>query len=173
MLNKSIIKTQWINNIINVSDISFRYVYFVISLKNDLFLHSTSYPSSSTNYFFGLKENGRPYFSISGEPSLISSISYSDSHDTKYNGVIVNLKTNDNELEKEYLMSIGKDYNFIEFFDLNNNEVLVNGRDIDFTGYTIRSKTYSILNIIENNKNYYLFTFIGKPCNSDNLYYVI
>ena len=60
----SIIKTQWINNLIRFGDINYRYLTFGSFSSGDLVVEVTCYPKSEKRLFFSLKQNGRPLFTI-------------------------------------------------------------------------------------------------------------
>ena len=171
IISNSIIKTQWLTNIIKVGLSSFRFIKFAISSKNDLLVQVTSYPSTNVNYFFGLNSLGKPYFTFSGKSLSIIGFGYDESSiKTRYNGELKTIILNDNE--KEYLMSVGKDDNLVEIFDFDNNEVMLYYTKI-MTTYNIRSKKFSILDMYQNYKHYYLFAFIGKGENDDENSYVL
>ena len=176
IISNTIIKTQWLTNIIKVGSYTYRFINFALSSKNDLFLQVTAFPSTNENYFFGLNSRGRPYFLSSGNISSIISIPYEDSSiKSRYNGEFISLMINDEENSNnniEYLMSVGKDENNVELFDLENKEVTIYSSTINMTSYNIRSKKFSILSILENNKYYYIFTFIGKG-EDNEIYYVM
>ena len=126
IISNPIIKTQWLTNIIRTGIYNYRFVNFAITSKNELILQTTPYPSTSDNYFFGLNSNGRPYFTISGEEVLVISLSYeSSSHKTRYHGEFINIIVEDNNNNREYLMSVGKDKNNVEIFNFENDEIFI------------------------------------------------
>ena len=172
IISNSIIKTQWLTNIINVSPISYRFINFVLTSKNELFLQTTSYPSSQINYFFGLYSNGRPYFKILlSYYSTIKTIYTDSSLRSRYNGELANIIIKKNNKEIEYLMSIGNNENNVELFDLEYYDLFKYSSTIDMTSFNIMSKYFSILNVSDNGQIYYIFSFIGKK-DSIN-YYVL
>ena len=68
ILSNSLIKIQWLNNIILVGDISYIYINTLITYNNELIISTYPYNENKTNEiykitkFFGLKSNGRGYF---------------------------------------------------------------------------------------------------------------
>ena len=169
-INNSIVKTQWLTNMINVGEKNFRYLNFALSSKNDLILYTISKPESSKNYFFGLKSNGRPYFRNGTEPSFIFCLNIDYSFLQKiffrFNKQITFLYLNNNE--KEYLMSLVKNYYDFELYDFENNLVTFPYFNIN---YLILSKKSSIIYFIENNIHYYIFAFLSIPIGENSAQY--
>ena len=70
IISNTIIKKQWLNNIILVGDISYIYINALITYNNELIVSSYPYNENKTNTiykkrkFFGLKSNGRECFII-------------------------------------------------------------------------------------------------------------
>ena len=173
VIDNSIIKTQWLTNIINVGSKTFRFINFAISSKNELYLHTTAYPNSYYNCFFGIKSNGRPLLNFNGELLSVVCVKYDDlSIKARYNGELITLVVSDNNIEKEYLMSIGKDDNYVELFDFINKEIIFYSTTKRMTDYNIRSKYFALLDYVENNKHYYILSFIGKDLVNNNHYFV-
>ena len=56
------IKTQWLNNIIIFGDINYRYISMASYSNGDMVIETTSYPGTNKRMFYGLKQNGRPFF---------------------------------------------------------------------------------------------------------------
>ena len=173
VIDNSIIKTQWLTNIINVGSKTFRFINFAISSKNELYLHTTAYPYSYYNCFFGIKSNGRPLLNFNGELLSVVCVKYDDlSKKARYNGELITLVVSDNNIEKEYLMSIGKDDNYVELFDFIDKEIIFYSTTKGMTNYNIRSKYFALLDYVENNKHYYILSFIGKDLVNNNHYFV-
>ena len=174
IISNPIIKTQWLTNIIDAGDYYYRFISFTLTSKNELFLQTTAYPSTSNNYFFGIKSNGRPYFTISDEEVFVISFSYENSSfRTRYNGEFISIIVEDKINNREYLMSVGKDDNNVEIFDFEKDKIFVYSTK-EMTKYNIRSKKFVLFNFIDNNnKNSYIFGFIGKSIDDDKFYYVL
>ena len=177
-IDNTIIKTQWLNDIIKVGGISYRYVNLALSSKNDLFLQTTANPNKNENCFFGIKSNGRPYFNSVGGSTSIIYIKYNiSSLKSRSRGQAINVLLNDvddndsNNNKNEYLMSIGKDDNNVELFDLDLKQLRSYSPSRLIFKSTIRSKIFSLINYKENNKNSYILTFIGRH-DDNNLYYI-
>ena len=56
------IKTQWINNFVRFGGAAYRFLTISTFSTGDMIVQSTSNPKSGTRVFYGLKQNGRPYF---------------------------------------------------------------------------------------------------------------
>ena len=61
-IKDSTIKTQWLNNIRVFGDNGFRYVRFASYSNGDMIIETTRFPGTSKRMFYGLKQNGRPFF---------------------------------------------------------------------------------------------------------------
>ena len=62
--NNSIIKTQWLNNIILVGEKNYRYLNFITTSKNETFFETTAHPETNERIFFGIKQDGSPCLKI-------------------------------------------------------------------------------------------------------------
>ena len=62
ILDNEIIKTQWINNIIYISENGFNYINMVTTQNNDLIILISSYPNSNTRILYGITKEGIGYF---------------------------------------------------------------------------------------------------------------
>ena len=143
-INNQFIKTQWLNNIIRISDDYFRYINVVSNKKGDIFIE-TSPSESSKRIFYGLKNNGRPYFENEETPFYILNELSCDLK--RHYSELFNVVLNNN---KEYLMSISTD-GFAEIYDFDNNKRIYT----DYPNFIQMNKTFtSILN--------YGFTFEYK-----------
>ena len=75
-IKNSIIKSQWLNNIIFIGVQSFKYINFGEYSNGDMIIEANS-PTKGIRMFYGLKNNGRPLFTI--ETKEASSYSCKDS----------------------------------------------------------------------------------------------
>ena len=62
IIENEIIKTQWLNNIINIEISFLRYVNFASYSNGDMILEFCTYPASTQRIFLGFKKNGRSFF---------------------------------------------------------------------------------------------------------------
>ena len=115
-INNTIIKTQWLNNIIRISEDYFRYINVVSNKNGDFFIETSPITESSKRIFYGLKTNGRLYFQNGETPFFIlneMSIDLRRHYSELYNIVLNN--------DKEYLMSISTNGS-VEIYDFDNNQ---------------------------------------------------
>ena len=59
---EAIDKTKWLNNIIIIGDKKYIYVNFGLFSTGDIVVETTGYPLQPKRMFYGLKQNGRPFF---------------------------------------------------------------------------------------------------------------
>ena len=62
IVNNAIVKTQWINDLIIFGDNLYRYLSYATFSNDDIVIESSCYPFEQKRMFYGLKNNGRPYF---------------------------------------------------------------------------------------------------------------
>ena len=86
--NRTIITTQWLNNIICLGDDNFRYVNFATSSDNDMIIETTAIPDSPKRMFYGIKSNGEPFFSNGQYHSTIVISNQTESNNARYEGEI-------------------------------------------------------------------------------------
>ena len=174
IINNPIIKIQWLTNIIRSGIYSCRFINFALSSKNELFLHTTTEPSSSNNYFFGLNSDGRPYFTISEEEVLVILLSYnSSSFQTRHNGEFISIMLDNKNNNREHMMSVGNGEDNVEIFNFETDDIFVYSTKV-MTKYYIQSKKFALLHFIDNNnKNSSILAFIGKSIDNDKNYYVL
>ena len=122
--SNTIIKTQWLNNIIKFGEENGRFTKIAKYSNGDLVAFSALQPGSTERYFYGLKNNGRPLFTDNGQetPFMILNIEYENNQYfdriSKYNeGEILSIKTAEN---KEYIINVEKGYIYTELYDFQN-----------------------------------------------------
>ena len=57
------VNSQILNNIIRLGDHPYRYVHFSYNSEGDLIIDTEAYPSRKDRKFYGIKKNGKEYFS--------------------------------------------------------------------------------------------------------------
>ena len=168
-INNTIIKTQWLNNIITFGELFFRYINFASYENGDMLIETTSYPELSKRIFFGLKKNGRPFFK--NKINMGETPYYSKEIINKENGNAIGhfesvaLIVRNNDTKGEYFLSLPK---------LNDNaELFVFDLDLAFykpvqtfaSSLEVRSLRHSFFPLKYRNNyidNYYLFCFVGR-----------
>ena len=61
-ISNSLIKIQWLNDIILVGELNFRYINFITSSKGDMILYTVAFPHSINRIFYGINSKGTPLF---------------------------------------------------------------------------------------------------------------
>ena len=115
-INNTIIKTQWLNNIIRISEDYFRYINVVSNRNGDIFIETSPVTEGHNRIFYALKANGRFYFQNEETPFYKldeMSIGLRRHYSELYNIVLNN--------DKEYLMSISTNGS-VEIYDFDNNQ---------------------------------------------------
>jgi len=162
-IDNEIIKIQWLNNIICIGEKSFRFINFGLYSNGDIILEITSSPGSTKRIFYGLKQNGRIFFSNYNSYNFSMEVKNQITLDEnrKYDNKIFVVKINDiNYDNKEYLVSVGNSDQYIELYDFEENEIY----QILANDY-LESKTENIgtsFNYILDNNNIILFGFLGS-----------
>ena len=142
-IENDIIRTQKINRIIQYSDISIRYDSIATTPNGDLVC--ISYPNNGyTQFFFGLKKNGRPYFLIDDQESCFTNIT---TDKTRKEGNIFAIKLNStNDEDKEYIISFGSGDTNFEIYDFSNNNVYRENVTAFFNAKSFKSINHLYLN---------------------------
>ena len=117
--NVTKITTQWLNNIICIGEENFRYVNFATFSNGDMIVETTAIPDSPKRMFYGISNNGEPFFDNQQYHATIVISGQTKSNNTRYEGEIFVVTINN----KEYLFSIGKgDNKYAELYDLSSLE---------------------------------------------------
>ena len=167
MKNNQIINTQWLNNIIKISNDNFRYIDITSNTKGDMFIETSPISDGSERRFYAIKNNGRPYF-INSEnkeetPFFIMNEVSTDlkRHESNLISIVINNENND-----EYLMSISAEGS-VEIYDFVEKERKYVASST-FMGLTFTS-LYNIP-ILVNSDNYY-YILIPITCNTNDYYF--
>ena len=109
IISNSIIKTQWLNNIIIIGDKDFRYINFLTTSKGEMIIYSVSYPSTNYRIFYGINSKGEPLFKDSNNNNNYIIKKTTTQILGRYQSEIGLLKiTGDTDSDKEYLISFGR-----------------------------------------------------------------
>ena len=161
-IDNNLIKTQWLNNIItfnNDNNNGIKYYYVDICTTTDgnlVLLSSSSIEEYKGNrIFYIIKEDGRGYF-INNENDESPFYLYETFLDFKTNGNIFSIKLNNNNNDKEYIISISPN-NFFEIYDINNKIYYNNTFDKLFG-----IDSYQNISAYIGSENNYYLSFIGK-----------
>ena len=166
-VNNTIIKTQWLNNIITIGNTSFRYINFASYSNGDMVVETTQYPQNSYRMFYGLKKNGRPLFinkTTNGETPYYTTqvTNQTNGHSGKTEAVAEIIKFSEFGDGKEYFFSISKLDCYGEIFDFDN-DLMYQKSVKSFTKYTYTiTYRHAIVpyKTMSQNSYFYLFGFI-------------
>ena len=124
--DNDIIRTQWLNNIINFGDKNCRFTKISKYYNGDIIAISQINPGNSfAGYFYGLKENGRPLFIKNGKETPYNPLNNyinSNYNDIEYDESEVLVAKNETT-GKEYILIFGKFSGFIELYNFNNKNI--------------------------------------------------
>ena len=166
IINNDIIKTQWLNNIIDLEMTHFKYVNLASYSNGDLILQVDPYPADEIRRFLGFKKNGRNFFEGKAENQFnyIYSKNVSQNINGKFESTNIVIKLNGNvNNKKEYLISLSKEDSYVEIYDFENDKIYQKHL-YDFSGlsYINSYQNVAIPLPSSNNEHYYLFGFIGE-----------
>jgi len=164
-VNNSIAKIQWLTNIIQISEVKFRYIHPFFTKNKDFIIQTTSALGTSKRRYYGLTNEGRYYFTDSkGEETPNYSIDAEGSSQDellyKFEGTATSVQFEDDD--NDYFLSIGNKDLYTELIDYKKNTIT---RILSETFYFvyILSEVGSIFPLtIDNNDNkkYYFIPFI-------------
>ena len=134
-----------------------------------MIVETTAIPDSPKRMFYGISNNGEPFFGNQQYHATIVISGQTKSNNTRYEGEIFVVTINN----KEYLFSIGKgDNKYAELYDLSSLETKSQVLSNTFLGATkMISIRGSSTNFIKDEINYILFSFIDNSSFSLKLLY--
>ena len=165
-ISNSIIKIQWITNIIMVGERYFRYQNLAKFSNGDLIFETSPYSYfNSKRIFYGLKKNGRFYFKNKTNEEMTSFYSLTGTLN-KFESINAIIISND---RKEYFMSIGRLTTHTEIFDFEN-EKIYNATTIDLIKFNNSNLADNIV-YLNSTLNCFIYPIIIKL--NDSLYTTI
>ena len=167
IINNTVIKNQWLNNIIFIGDKNYRYINFATYSKGDMVVETTS--SQQKRIFYGIKQNGRPYFTNKTDNIETSYyyIYFIDENIGQYEADSIIIKPND---ENEYYFSVSGNTSNAEIFDFNNDIIYYKQSN----NFVSSKKIISLRNAffrLNNINNSCFFGFIADEDGSSNIYF--
>ena len=102
IIANSTIKTQWLNKLIVFGDLKYRYINFATYENGDMVVETTDYPDTQKRMFFGISQNGRPFFTKDGENIFFSTNANNDEGKFEAQGLIIKISSDESN---EYFMS--------------------------------------------------------------------
>ena len=181
VIDNSIAKTQWLNNIISIDFFDkLRFGRFALNSKGDLIFECSAEATDTQDQngirvFYWLNQDGSFYFEddtgrkVSTKNIVVKG--YNDTIAQRYQSPIIFVRTNDIE---EYLISISLWLGDTEYYDFKNNEVSFVST-IEFSNYNVYSTVSTLIEIGNGSTKEYLHTFIGqhKDDQSYQFFYLI
>ena len=168
IISNSIIRTQWLNNIIIIGDKDFRYINFMTTSKGEMIINSVSYPSKNYNIFYGINSKGKPLFNNSNNNNNYI-IKKTTQILERYESEIGLLKiTGDTDTDKEYLISFGRKQAptiIFDFQDYEKNLIEINYQKT--INVIMDNYLGSLISLNDGDKNYYI---IGLIYIHDNIF---
>ena len=165
VINNKIVKTQWLNDIIWIGEQNFRYINFANNSNGDMIVETTSIPPSTKRIFYGINRDGNPFFKDNNFFSSCNVIEQEGNPDKgRYEAEIFFTKsTNDN---KEYLVSIGKNNQYVEVYNFNNNQILYQISSSSLFGRVVIGLRGAVINLKLNEggiyNSYIIYGFISS-----------
>ena len=165
IINNDIIKTQWLTNILEISNIYSRFIHPFLTSNNDLIIQTTSTIATGDRNYYGLTNEGRYFFTDeNGEETPYYSISVTNNGEQiyKYEGAAAAIQiAND---DNNYFLSIGNNNGYAEIIDYKNNNAYMK-LSSKFYIVTIVSEVGSIFLMTKypsdsDQKKYYILSFI-------------
>ena len=164
------INSSLLNHIIKLGDNPFRYNQFSFNSEGDMILNTGAYPIQKERKFFGIKKNGRGYFSDNAGNNIYQISMSSDSTPPKgrIEGESCFIKlnsTNSTIFGKELILGVSKDGDDTrtEFYDLNERKLygcntLDIFKDLDTHAFTL------IPDPLNKDKQFnYIISYIERP----------
>ena len=160
-IDNSIIKVQWINDIILFNSEKFKFGSLAINSKGDLVFECSVKEATGIRLFYWLNKDGSYFFeNEKGEkvPTKIIIVKNDDLIPLRYDSTNFFITLNNG---KECLISISLWETYTELYDFEDNEISF-VYTIDFTNYNIYSTINSFIEIENNYSKEYYFTFVGQ-----------
>ena len=174
-INNSIAKIQWLTNIIQISEVKFRYINPFFTKNKDFIIQTTSVLGTSKRNYYGLTNEGRYYFSDSkGEETPNYSIDAEGSNENellyRYEGIVASVQFENDD--NDYFLSIGIKDSYTELIDYKKNTITRKISKEFYLLYIVSEKSSIFPMTIDNNDNkkYYFIPFIIFY---ENFYYLM
>ena len=163
-----------------IINLGLRYSHFSFNSNGDMIIDCHDYPITQERRFFGLKNNGKFYFTDSSNketPFLTMTIGHNKGRIEGESNFIKLSSSQNNINGREILCGISKltdsqlNY-YVEFYDLNNKNIYYYPTE-DVFGFLF-SDVFSFLKLpVDSDSHYnYIFTYVMKN-STDNSYYLI
>ena len=180
ILNNEILKTQYLNNIIDIGTHDYHYINIITTETDDLIYLTSCYPKNNTRILFGLNKKGNGYFTLESKNSKNNILEINDSNKVgRFESQIYMIKLYNSN--NDYLLSVGKCNQYIELYDLQNSKIYFRSLEEIFANINIKVNTYqeigTILKLKNSNSNTYIIGFLlteySCPFPQYNFFYLI
>ena len=147
---------KYLFNIIGFDKGHLRYIDFSSNTNGDMIFYVNTFPSSPLRVFYGIKNNGRPFFPK--DNYVLNLEKKYDVYTEKFESKTFFIKEYNND-KSEYLMSVGKISSNVEIYNFKNSNIY--SKPIDtFSGIqSIESYRNEAISLFNNNKSEYLYFF--------------
>ena len=167
-IENEIIKTQRITNKIKYSEGGAIYSNLATTPKGDLICISSFYEVSTKKFFYGIKNNGRPYFNINNIETCFNEI---DCGTIRNEGNIYAIQLNGGD--KEYIVSFGANNAYFEIYDFEDNNRVYKQLGTSFFGTQYNNFNYASIFKLNDDINYYIISFIAQNSYSSKTFYIM
>ena len=159
-INYKKLKTQWISNIIYFSDKNWEYINPMTSHNNDLIVLLSTFPESNERLLYGITSEGRGYFN----ESEIHKMEINDPNVTgRFESEAFMVKLLGSTDNKEYILSFGKEKQFMEIYDIENEKIyfkpIIN---VFHLLYDVHQVSGAFVKITSNSNNNYLIGLLSN-----------
>ena len=121
---------------------------------------SSYYQTSTNKFFYGLKKNGRPYFTNNGVETPFHSV---DTGTDRNEGNVYGIQLNGDN--KEYIVAFGANFAYFEIYDFEKGNVYKQEGNI-FFGTGFNTFNYASIFKLNNDINYYFIGYIAQQQNT-------
>ena len=168
IIKNEIIKTQWLNNIIIIGDNNYRYINFGSYSNGDMVIQTTTYPGNIIRKFYGIKNNGRPFFTKDSEETPYYTKVIPEDSFGIFEAQSLIVKASDNG--EEYFFCFSKHECGAEMFDLKNGNVYRTNVATFTNSNEVTTHKSSIIPITSTipGEYHYLLAFVGKKSTNSN-----
>ena len=165
IVNNSIVKIQWLTNIIQISELKYRYIHPFLTKNKDLIIQTTSVLGTAERRYYGLTNEGRYYFINSkGEETPFYSIEVKQSSEDeflyKYEGTAASIQFENDD--NDYFLSVGNSESYIELIDHKRNTLT-----------RILSKEFYLDSIVSEISSIFPITIKSNDTNVNSKYYFL
>jgi hypothetical protein len=118
ILSNEIIEVQWLNNIIYLGDIDYRYIGIESSENDDLLVEVSSFPNNNMRVFYGLTKEGKGFFKKGDQETVFYQMEINDNETRgRFESEIFTFKLDSSSDDRIYLLSFSKGNQFVEVYD--------------------------------------------------------